>query len=261
MERSEYIGGPDAAAICGVSPYRTALDVFKEKTGETPPVDLSENLAVQAGVYLEQFVLDEYLKQNSKTVILRDKLVKHPAYNFIAGHPDALTSDKIVVEIKTSLGKFADKMWAPGVPDYYAIQCYHYLEITGADYCDLVVMLAGPEIKTYRIESDKKIQAAILNKCVLFWDKLQKNIRPEPSTLPEIKQEYRDDRTEIAADSKCIKWIEEIKTARKYAEIGEQAKISLMNYMKNASELIHNGKKLATFREGKAGRRLNVVHT
>ena len=41
-ERQRYIGGSDVAAIAGLSPYRTALDVYAEKKGLAAPFEGNE---------------------------------------------------------------------------------------------------------------------------------------------------------------------------------------------------------------------------
>ena len=51
MSRDEWlalrrlaIGGSDAAAICGASPYSSAIDVFADKLGLKEPVQESESM-------------------------------------------------------------------------------------------------------------------------------------------------------------------------------------------------------------------------
>lgn len=39
--RKNYIGGSDASAVLGMNPYKTNLELWKEKTGIVQPEDLS----------------------------------------------------------------------------------------------------------------------------------------------------------------------------------------------------------------------------
>ena len=56
--RKTGIGGSDIAAILGLSPYRTPVDVWAEKTGRATAQD--ETLQMRFGRYAEEFVAREY---------------------------------------------------------------------------------------------------------------------------------------------------------------------------------------------------------
>lgn len=50
------VGASDVPAVMGLDPYRTAQDVWAEATGTRDPEDLSDNLDVQMGSYMEPFI-------------------------------------------------------------------------------------------------------------------------------------------------------------------------------------------------------------
>ena len=58
MERKNYIGGSDLGAIAGLNPYRTALDVYLDKTSD----DITEETspAMRWGNFLEDVVAKAY---------------------------------------------------------------------------------------------------------------------------------------------------------------------------------------------------------
>ena len=51
FERRLGIGGSDVAAILGQSPYKTAYQVWQEKTNRAEPEDLSDKDYVSCGYY------------------------------------------------------------------------------------------------------------------------------------------------------------------------------------------------------------------
>ena len=51
--RSNYIGGSDAAAVLGMNPYKTNIELWQEKTGQTTPEDISDKPYVQYGTQAE----------------------------------------------------------------------------------------------------------------------------------------------------------------------------------------------------------------
>ena len=57
-ERKNYLGGSDLGAIAGLNPYRTALDVYLDKTSD----DIREetNAAMRWGNLLEDVVAKAY---------------------------------------------------------------------------------------------------------------------------------------------------------------------------------------------------------
>jgi len=57
-ERKRGIGGSDAAAILGLSKFRTPLQVYLDKIGQAPPIE--ETAPMRWGKKLEPLILDEY---------------------------------------------------------------------------------------------------------------------------------------------------------------------------------------------------------
>ncbi len=49
--RRHTIGGSDAPIIAGVSPYKQPYELWAEKRGELPPIDLTGNISVTFGIY------------------------------------------------------------------------------------------------------------------------------------------------------------------------------------------------------------------
>lgn len=58
-KRKSGIGGSDVAAILGLSPWRTALDVYKDKIGETEK-EAASSEAVHFGTALEDLIAKEF---------------------------------------------------------------------------------------------------------------------------------------------------------------------------------------------------------
>ena len=58
LQRRAGLGGSDIGAILGLSPFRTPVDVYLEKTGRAPANE--ETLQMRFGTYAEEFVAQEY---------------------------------------------------------------------------------------------------------------------------------------------------------------------------------------------------------
>ncbi len=58
--RNQGIGSSDSAAVVGLSPYKSPLELWMEKTGRKAPDDLSDNEAVFWGSTLEPVIAQVY---------------------------------------------------------------------------------------------------------------------------------------------------------------------------------------------------------
>ena len=54
-ERSKGIGGSDAACILGLNPYKTNVELWKEKTGRAKAQDISQKPCVIYGKKAEEY--------------------------------------------------------------------------------------------------------------------------------------------------------------------------------------------------------------
>ena len=79
-KRKNYLGGSDLGAICGLSTYRTALDVYLDKTSD----DIREetNAAMRWGNLLEDVVAKEYAEVTGQTIEIEPNTIYHPSMKF-----------------------------------------------------------------------------------------------------------------------------------------------------------------------------------
>jgi putative phage-type endonuclease len=190
-DRTEYIGASDAPAILGVNQYRTAYDVWLEKTGRIPPVDLTGNKAAEAGIILEPSVLD-FAEQHIGKI---KRKIEVPAeglgYPLIV-HLDGRTVDgQNPVEAKTS-GLFSPlhSDWGEEgtdeVPDFVAIQAQTQLIPTKKEVCHVPALLGGKGFVMYWLQKADELQQIINDRLGIFWnDHVLKDI-PPPDSLPSI---------------------------------------------------------------------------
>lgn len=191
------IGGSDAAAVCGLSPWTSPVELWKIKTEQKKAKDISANAAVERGVRMEPALRELYAAMNPQME------VKHYPYDILsqlerpwltATLDGELTDEngrQGILEIKTGqLMKKADyDKWADGnVPVYYLTQTCWQLLATGWDFVDLFAALQDIRgdwsIRTRRIEraDHEEDLAWLLDKAETFWGYVQKRQMP-PMTL------------------------------------------------------------------------------
>lgn len=177
-DRSAYIGGSDVAAILGISPWRTAWDVWAEKTSDPSWQPVEESPAMYWGTVLEPTLVQEYEHQTGRPVGEYQAEAIHPTYSYLRGHLDAWVGDGQpytphggILEVKyASSAKDWGTVEEPKVPEHYQAQVFFYLALTGAPWCDVAVLLPRGDFRIIRIEADEKVQRGIIAACVAFWE-------------------------------------------------------------------------------------------
>lgn len=208
--RASGIGGSEAAAVIGQSPWCSNTELWKRKTGRATAPDISNNEAVRYGNDAEPlirglFALD-YADRYKTEYLGAYDMVFHPKHSFIFATLDGRlteleTGRKGVLEIKTtsilrSMDK--EKWWSDGkpcIPQQYYIQVLHQLLSSGFDFGVLHAQLKyeyrgdiRSERRTYIIErTDHQESIDYLEaEEVKFWTDYVEKDREPPLILPEI---------------------------------------------------------------------------
>lgn len=84
------IGGSDAAAIMGLSPFSTIRDLYFDKIGVTPVIEEEEEnwVAKEVGHRLEDLVAMIFAKKTGLEVFPVRKMFRHPLYPFMLADVD-----------------------------------------------------------------------------------------------------------------------------------------------------------------------------
>ena len=152
--RREGLGGSDAAAALGLSPWKSNLQLWLEKTNQRPAPDLSGNAAVELGHDLEAPVRaifaakhPEYTVENYPYDILY--LQDRPwLFSTLDGElTEKKTGRRGIYEGKTATcGKKSDwAHWRGRVPMHYYCQILHQMLSTGWDFAWLAALLMNLE--------------------------------------------------------------------------------------------------------------------
>ena len=192
-ERNLGIGGSDAAAVCGVDPWRDPLTVWSQKVGLVEPDDLSGNEAVEAGIELERAIGEWYGRKYGRKVILCEPFVirRHPVHTFMAATLDAIEErdgEQVVVQIKNTSHP-ADK-WEDEVPLHYEIQLQHEMIVAGATRGVLVALHRGQNLRAY----ERVLMADAVERIVTveadFWSMVESQTPPPagPLSSDAVKQ-------------------------------------------------------------------------
>ncbi len=178
--RKRGIGGSDAGAICGLNPYRTAMEVYQDKI--TDVTEDCDNEAMRQGRDFEDYVARRFMEATGKKVRRANAMFCHEEYPFMLADVDRMVvGENAGLECKTANLFMADKWKDGNIPESYLIQCLHYMAVLDADAWYIAVLIYGKEFKWYRIERDEEMIQNLVSVEKDFWENhVLKRIMPPP---------------------------------------------------------------------------------
>ena len=263
QERSKGIGGSDVATVLGLTPYKTPLSLWEEKTGKTKGSPAGE--AAYWGTTLEDVVAKEFSKRtgmkiqrvnfllstgengwmrgNIDRAIVNEQIAKTVRVNKPekAAETGLMLSTDVGLECKTANAFMADK-WGPSqeaeivsgnvvtehqIPLYYETQIQWYMAVTGIKKFYVAVLIGGQDFRMYEVRRDEDVIKAIVEKCHAFWfKKVLADVPPDPINADDIKKLYaRDDGEMVEASNDEAADIGELRTIReRIKELQDQEK-------------------------------------
>lgn len=144
--RRKGIGGSDAASVLGISPWKSNVQLWEEKTGIAEPEDISDKEVVRFGKESEAAIRRLFELDFPQFHVDYDEFgmkANEPDCPFIFATLDGELTDrngrKGVLEIKTTeIRRSIDwKKWSGQIPDYYYAQIVHQMLSTGYEFAIL----------------------------------------------------------------------------------------------------------------------------
>ena len=208
--RKGGIGGSDAAAILGVDPYRSALEVYCDKIGIAEPKE--DNDATKWGRKLEPLVAEAYQEETGREL-------KDHGFNIWQGSEPFLiaSQDREIVkpqtghlEIKTS-NYIKEGDLAEEIPIPWQVQYQHSLAATGLEWGGFAILLNARKLFWVDVERDNSFIEAMLEAEAKFWKRIQDHDPPPPdaseSATKILKKLYpKDTGKTVVLPSDALEW-------------------------------------------------------
>jgi len=173
------IGGSDIAAIMGISPFKSAKEVFEDKLG------LRVNYispAMQRGHQYEKQALRHVLEEQIEECL--SICCQREDYSFMRASLDGyIPRLNRIIEIKVPLPHNFES-FRNGIPEHYQMQVQWQLFVSGSNECWFVVY--SPENKEYICHvfcRDSKMIEKLKEAAIEFWRHVQEGIYPESNIL------------------------------------------------------------------------------
>lgn len=194
--RKNHIGGSDAAACVGLSPYKTNVELWEEKTGRRQAQDISDREYVEYGTMAEAPMRELFRLDYPRYQLTYDgnNMFLNSDYPWMHASLDGELIDQEgrrgILEIKTSniLQGTQWEKWDGRIPDHYYCQILHYLAVTNYEFAVLKARLKSEwggkcrvSVRHYLIERDDAEEDInyLVEKEEQFWQCVVSGRRPD----------------------------------------------------------------------------------
>lgn len=168
--RKRGIGGSDAAIACGLSRWKSPLDLYLDKT--SPDTEEQGNEAMYWGTVMEPVLRSEFSKRTGLKVDSVPFMFSCQEYPFMMANIDGIVHEAdgstALLELKTANG-FADKDWEDGPPAEYYLQIQHYLAVVDLPKAYVAVLIGGNHFQYESIDRDEETIRTIIALEQDFW--------------------------------------------------------------------------------------------
>ncbi|BBE09439.1 Putative phage-related protein [Mycoavidus cysteinexigens] len=264
--RRTGIGGSDIGAILGVSPFKTAVDVYLSKTQPTPMDEPAEY--TYWGHAVEPIIAQRFSEEHGIEVIRPDTIMRHPEHEWMVANLDGIIPGERpgVLEIK-NVNTFSAKAWglegSDEVPLTYVAQVAWYMAVKDYDYAVIAALFGGNEYREFRVERDSELEAILIDAGRTFWFKhVLPRIAPEAKTLSDVASLFKsDDGGAVEADDALFDLCTQLKSAKAQSK-SMVSKIELLETkikacMGKSAMLRYQGQLLATWKT-QASQRVDI---
>ena len=197
-QRQTGIGSTDASIIMGSYPWKTPLELYLEKIGESEKDegndegneghDSSGNGSqfdpMGWGTALEAIVAKRWAKITGATIVdAGSRFRRSKANPWQLCHLDRLVADKHgqerILEIKTA-GHWSQEHWEDdGCPIWYLAQVQHQMAVTGMARGTIACLIAGQRLVWREIVRDDDFISEMTEREGLFWSDVQERRPPK----------------------------------------------------------------------------------
>ena len=220
--RKKGIGASEAAAVLGISPWSSPVEVWARKRGLIP--EMEDNERLKTGRDFEEPIAQLYADREKVTLTGGGfHSVFHPSLPVFA------TPDRMVVEyprgleIKTvepAMSKEWGEEGTDAIPLYYTTQVVVSMAVTNMGEWDVAAFFGMNDFRVYRLRRDLELENTILSRLTEFWNRYIVGNQEPPLDGSEACAEYlarkypRNIRPLIGADDEAEKLLGKLFTMR-----------------------------------------------
>lgn len=186
------IGGSDVAAIFGVSPWVTPLELWMIKKGKMKPPPKANANTLEMGHMLEDIAAYWYGKKTGNTVINDTNMYQHADFPFALADFDrrfirASDGERGILECKSCSWRVAKEWDNNGYPYNYELQLRFYLAVADVNHGAFSAVWGNnpdQDLALPTLERDKVIEDMIFDKLERWIWSLEHDVPPTMDKIP-----------------------------------------------------------------------------
>lgn len=180
--RRQDITASDIAAACGCSPWKSALQLWADKTGVV--TEDGDSALMKRGRHLEDAVLNYYREEFPGHVVTKPAVYLRDTEARIGATPDAIAvidGEEVVIQCKVVAKPIFDREWADGPPLHYMLQVVTEMMLWGASRGIIAVLAIdafGAEFRTFEVPRHPAAEQRVREAVAAFWADIALGLQP-----------------------------------------------------------------------------------
>ena len=244
--RRQGLGGSDAAASMGLSPYTSPVALYLDKTDPQPDEDKE---IFEAGRRAEPLITKWFADQTGFTVERQPVLLRSRQWEFMLANIDAFVTDiegeLCILECK-NVGSYGASDWADGPPVHVRLQGMHYLAVTGLSRVYFAALIGGNKFVWFAVERDDELIADMVRAEERFWTLVTLRRMPDVDGSDSTKEALRrhfaqPDREEVEVTDEFVTLVERRAAQKAAIDIETQR----LNEIENRMIVLMDGAEVA----------------
>ena len=253
--RTKGIGGSDVSIIAGLNPFKSAHQLWLEKTGQIEP-EQTDSEHAHFGTLLEPIVRREFTQRTGIRVRQKHMLLQSGEYPFMFADLDGVINEDgemAVFEAKTA-SAYKQEVWEEDIPAPYILQVQHYMAVTGAKRTYIAALVGGNHFYHHAVERDEEMIGKITAMEKYFWEThVLGGMEPVPdgseATTNYFNSRFRESNGETVelpeeALAVCMEYDRLSEELKKMEEAKNAAANQLKSYLKEAETGTVGGRKV-----------------
>lgn len=229
-KRRSGLGASDASAILGLNPFKSAMEVYAEKSGlyGTDNDDVAPSEQARWGKIFESHLLDDFRENTGRPVVRDGRLLRSRRHPWQLCTLDARQRRPGVHSLGLLEAKSTRFEWQE-LPDDVNAQVQHQFSVTGWTWGNVIVLdLMRRNTRVVDVEPDRDFIGEMVERESKFWNDLVDGIPPKPdaseSAAQALKRIYRKpiEGKVIKLDAKYLDVTDDFELVKE--EIGDRIK-------------------------------------
>lgn len=255
-ERRKSLGASEVAAVMGLSPWNTPLDVYKSKQG----VDKSFDPLLAFIGHESEHIIHKWVEEWSGIgVKLKPAFMARSTLQpYLHASFDRVSNDPFMTWQFKTASAYVGHKWSEGIPTDVRVQVQAEMFVAGTRKAAVVVWIGGREFKLFwELRDDAFINDHMLPAVEAFRAGVEAGIAPAPTTQAEFAEVWHDSGEEMEAPEELQQRIEQraflLATAKEHEEDAKKITDELGAFMleHNVEKFTAGGKTLLTYKRQK----------